>query len=113
MVRRAVVSDRTADSYAESSVVERPSVATLIARAVSAVYIAVVSLIGLDALLRALDARPANDFVHAVRTIANPLVAPFRGVFADQQWWATALIAAVVYTVAYLILLAVLGRDGD
>jgi uncharacterized protein YggT (Ycf19 family) len=113
MVRRAVMSDRTADSYAESSVVERPSIASLIARAISAVYTAVVLLIGLDALLRALHARPANDFVHAIHSIANPLVAPFRGVFSNQQWWATALIAVVVYTAIYLILMAVLGRSRD
>lgn len=113
MVRRVAVSDRTADSYAESSVVERPSVASLIVRAVTAVYVAVVSFIGLDALLRALHARPENGFVHAIHSIARPLVAPFHGVFANQQWWASALIAAVVYTVVYLILVAVLGRDRD
>jgi hypothetical protein len=111
MVRRAVVSDRAVDSYAESSVTERPPVASLIARVVTVVYVAVVSLIGLDALFRALDARQSNGFVAAVHDLASPLTAPFRGMFDNQQYWAGALIAVVVYTIAYLIAMAVLRHD--
>jgi uncharacterized protein YggT (Ycf19 family) len=111
MVRRAVVSDRAVDSYAESTVTERPSVAYLVRRAVTVVYTLVIALIALDVLLRALDARPANGFVHAVHTLASPLSAPFRGMFSHQTYWATALVAAVVYTVVYAIVMAVLGRD--
>ena len=111
MVRRVVESDRTADSYAESEVVVRPSAASLLAGVVSAVYTFVVAVIGLWALLRGLGARESNGFVHAVSATARTLVAPFNGMFSDQRWWATALIAAVVYTIAYLILMAVLRRD--
>jgi uncharacterized protein YggT (Ycf19 family) len=111
MVRRAVVDDRTASAYSESSVVERPSVASVIARVLTVVYVTVVSLIGLNVLLEATDANESNGFVNAVDTLASPLVAPFRGMFDNQQYWATALVAAVVYTVVYLIAMAVLRRD--
>ena len=110
MVRRAVVEDAATTSYAER-VEERPPVASIIARVVTVVYVAVVSLIGLDVLFEALDARESNGFVNAVDTLAGPLTAPFEGIFANQQYWATALIAAVVYTIVYLIAMAVLRRD--
>ncbi len=111
MVRRAVVDDRAVDSYSSSRVVERPPVASIVARVLTTLYVAVVSLIGLDALFRAMNARQSNGFVHAVHALASPLVAPFRGMFSDQRWWASALIAAVVYTVVYLIAMAALRRD--
>jgi hypothetical protein len=109
MVRRATVEDRAA--YSESTVVDRPSVASVIANVVSVVYVTMFSLIALDTLLRALGARPGNGFVHAVRVLARPLVAPFGGMFTHQTYWASALIAAVVYTIAFLIATAVLRRD--
>ncbi|MDQ1712323.1 MAG: hypothetical protein QOE45_1773 [Frankiaceae bacterium] len=109
MVRRAVVDDRTA--YSEETVVEHPSVATVIANVLSVVYVTAFSLIALDTLLRALGARPANGFVHAVRVLARPLIAPFTGMFTHQTYWASALIAAVVYTLAFLIATTILRRD--
>jgi hypothetical protein len=111
MVRRVAVDERTAGAYSESSVVERPPVASVIARVITAVYVAVIAIIGLDALFRALDARRSNGFVSAMHTLASPLVAPFRGMFDHQNFWASALIAAVVYTVVYLIAMAVLRHD--
>lgn len=111
-MRRAVVDDRVAgSSVSESRTVERPAIASVIANVVTVLYVAVVSFIGLDTLLRAMDARRANGFVSAVHSVASPLVAPFRGVFSDQRWWAAALIAAVVYTIVYVLLMAVLRRD--
>jgi uncharacterized protein YggT (Ycf19 family) len=114
MVRRVVTDDRAVDSRADTyteSVTERPPVASVIARVLTVVYVTVISLIGLDALFRALDANESNGFVNAVGTLASPLVAPFRGMFDNQNDWASALIAAVVYTVVYLIAMAVLRRD--
>ena len=112
MARRVVVDDdRAAGSYSESSVVERPSVASVIVRVLTAVYVFVISLIGLDTLFRALDANESNGFVSGVRDVAAPLLAPFRGMFDRQNYWGTALVAAVVYTVVYLIAMAVLRRD--
>ena len=112
MVRRVVTTDDAAvDSYTESSVVEHRSVASVIRSVLTVVYVAVLALIGLDALFRALDARQGNGFVSAVHSLASPLVAPFRGIFDNQQYWATALVAAVVYSIVYVIAMAALGRD--
>lgn len=111
MVRRAVVDDHSVGSYSESTVTQRPSVASLIANVVTVLYVTVLSLIGLDTLLKAMDARESNGFVNAVDALASPALAPFRGVFDNQEFWATALIAAVAYTVVYLIAMAVLRRD--
>jgi MFS-type transporter involved in bile tolerance (Atg22 family) len=111
MVRRAVVDDRAATAYSESQVVERPSVASVIATVVTVLFVTAIGLIGLHALFEALDARESNGLVNAVETLASPLLAPFRGVFNDQSFWATALIAAVAYTVVYLIAMAILRRD--
>ena len=111
MVRRAVVDDAGTTSVTESRIVERPSIASVIANVVSALYVAALGLIGLDTLLEAMDARESHGFVSAIDTLASPLVAPFRGVFDNQQYWATALIAAVVYTVVYLVAMAVLRHD--
>jgi Flp pilus assembly pilin Flp len=109
MVRRAVVQDPVA--YSEATVVEHTPVATVIANVVSVVYVAVMSLLALDTLLRALGARPGNGFVHAIRVLTQPLVAPFTGMFARQTYWASALIAAVVYTALFLIATTILRRD--
>jgi hypothetical protein len=109
MVRRATVEDRAA--YSESTVVEHVPVATVIANVLSVVYVTVFSLIALDTLLRALGARPANGFVHGVRVLARPLVTPFTGMFAHQTYWASALVAAVVYTIVFLVATAILRRD--
>ncbi|HVF06854.1 MAG TPA: hypothetical protein VNA20_18600 [Frankiaceae bacterium] len=113
MVRRAVVEDSTtpASSYHESRVDERPSAASLITTVLTVVYVLVISLLGLHALFEALNARESNGFVNAIETLASPLMAPFNGIFANQQHWATALIAAVVYTIVYLIAMAILRRD--
>jgi multisubunit Na+/H+ antiporter MnhG subunit len=111
MVRRAVTDDRAVDSYDETRVVEHRSVASIIRNVLSVVYVAAIGLIGLDTLFRALHARQQNGFVSAVHSLASPLEAPFRGIFAHQNYWATALIAVVVYTFAYLIAMAALGRD--
>jgi hypothetical protein len=109
MVRRATVEDRAA--YSESTVVDHPSVASVIANVISVVYVTVFSLLALDTLLRALGARPGNGFVHAIRVLARPLIAPFTGMFTHQTYWASALIAAVVYTFAFLIAMTLLRRD--
>ena len=112
MVRRVVVDDdRAVDSYSESRVTERPPVASVIARVLTAVYAFVISMIALDALFRALDANESNGFVSGVRSIGGALTAPFRGMFDNQNYWATALVAAVVYTVVYLIAMTILRRD--
>lgn len=111
MVRRAVVDDATTSAVSEERVVVRPSIASLVANVVTAVYVFALGVIGLDTLLVAMDARESNGFVSAIDALSSPFLALFRGIFDNQQYWATALIAAVVYTIGYLVAMAVLRRD--
>ena len=110
MVRRVVVDDAV-DHVAETRVVEHRSVADTIASVITVLYTAVVALIGVDVLLEALDAREENGFVSAVDNLSGVFLRPFDGVFSDQRYWGTALIAAAVYTVIYLIAMAAMRRD--
>ncbi len=112
MARRVVVDDGV-DQVSETRVVEHRSIADTIASVITVLYTAVVALIGVDVLLEALDAREQNDFVSAVDTLSGAFLRPFDGVFSDQRYWGTALIALVVYTVVYLIAMAALRRDSD
>ena len=107
---RRVLDDEVVHS---TQVVEHRPLAATISNVLSVLYTAVVSLIGLDTLLQALEARAGNAFVSAIDRISDPFLAPFNGMFNDQRYWATALIAALVYTVVYLILLTALRRDRD
>ena len=109
MVRRVVVDD--AVDQVQETVVEHRSVADTIASVLTVIYSAILALIGLDVLLEALDAREENGFVSAIDTMSGAFLRPFDGVFSDQRYWGTALIAAVVYTVIYLIAMAALRRD--
>jgi fluoride ion exporter CrcB/FEX len=108
MVRRVYADDDVAVS--ETRTVESAPIASTIANVISVLYVAILSLIGLDTLLEALGAREDNGFVSAIDTLSAPFMAPFKGVFDNQQYWATALIAAAVYTVIYLIAMAALRR---
>ncbi|HVE62937.1 MAG TPA: hypothetical protein VNB94_03955 [Mycobacteriales bacterium] len=108
-MRRVVAGDL--DQVSETRVVEHRSVAETIASVITVLYAAVIALIGIDVLLEALDAREENGFVSAIDGLSGAFTKPFDGVFADQRYWATALIAAVVYTVIYLIAMAALRRD--
>ena len=108
---RRVVTGDAVDSVSETRVVEHQSVADTIAAILSVIYTAIMSIIGLDTLLKALDAREANGFVSAIDTVAGVFLRPFEGVFSDQRYWGTALIAAAVYTVIYLIAMAAMRRD--
>lgn len=108
---RRVVTDDSVDQVSETHVVEHRSLADTIGAVLTVLYTAVLSLIGLDTLLKALDARPENGFVSAIDDVSGVFLRPFDGVFNDQRYWGTALIAAVVYTVIYLIALAAMRRD--
>lgn len=65
---------------------------------------------GLGGVRGGTGAREQNGFVSAIDTLSNPFIAPFNGIFDDQKYWASALIAAVVYTIIYLIAVAALRR---
>jgi hypothetical protein len=109
MMRR-VVTDDSVDAVIEH-VDPGPPVADILAHVATVVYSLVVSLIGLDTLLTALGARQSNGFVSFIDRLSDPLLAPFSGMFHDQSYWATALVAAVVYTLVYLLVMTALRRD--
>lgn len=108
---RRVVTGGAVDSVSETQVVEHQSIGSTIAAVLTVIYTAVLSIIGLDTLLKALEAREQNDFVRAIDSLAGVFLRPFDGVFNDQRYWGTALIAAAVYTVIYLIAMAAMRRD--
>jgi len=108
-MRRVVTDD--VDQVSETRVVEHRSLADTLASVITVIYTAIIALIGIDALLEALEAREENGFVSAIDSMSGVFIKPFEGVFADQRYWATALIAAVVYTVIYVIAMAALRRD--
>jgi uncharacterized protein YggT (Ycf19 family) len=108
MARRIYADDDVAVS--ETRTVESAPIAGTIANIITVLYVTIVSLIALDTLLEAMGAREENGFVSAIDTLSTPFIAPFKGIFNNQEYWATALIAAVVYTVVYLIAMAALRR---
>jgi fluoride ion exporter CrcB/FEX len=109
MARRVYADD--VDTVSETRVEESTPVAATVANILTVVYGAVMALIGLDVLLEALDANEGNGFVSAIDTLSSPFLAPFEGMFDNQNYWATALVAAVVYTLAYLLAMAALRRS--
>ncbi len=108
---RRVIHDGGLTTVDEERVVEHVPISLIIANVITAVYALVIGLIGLDALLQAMNAREDAAFVSFIRTVTDPLLAPFSGMFDHQAYWATALVAAIVYTLAYLVLTVVLRRD--
>lgn len=108
MARR--LHDAPVDSVSDTRVVETTPLAVTIGNILTVVYVAVISVIGIDTLLEAMDAREGNGFVSAMDTMSAPFLAPFRGVFDNQQFWGTALIAVLVYTAVYLVAMAALRR---
>ncbi|HWB70975.1 MAG TPA: hypothetical protein VG452_02065 [Egibacteraceae bacterium] len=77
------------------------------ARWINTVLLVVVGFIGLDTLFRLLQAREANAIVGFVRAVAGWFLAPFRGMFAGQDYLLTALMAVLGYCLLAAIFLAV------
>lgn len=82
------------------------------ARWVNAVLLTVVGFIALDTLFRLLEANPGNVLVGFVRAVASIFLAPFRDMFAEQQFLLTALIAVMGWSLLAAIVLAVLRAVG-
>ena len=106
MARRVFVDE----PVATDEVVPASDTALVVSNVLTAVYAAVVSIIALDTLLEALDANERNGVVRLMDNLSAPLLAPFNGMFDRQRYMLTALIAVTVYTVVYLVLMAVLRR---
>jgi multisubunit Na+/H+ antiporter MnhG subunit len=78
-------------------------------RVIYSILLAILGFIGLDTLLRALQANEGNAIVGFVRAVANVLLAPFDDVFLDQNFLLTALIAVLFYSLIAAILIVILG----
>jgi hypothetical protein len=108
MARRIHLADPVVtDDYAPAPASE---LGVILGNVLTAVYMAVVAIIGLDALLEGLDANESTGFVRLMDALSAPLLAPFEGMFDGQRSLLTACIAVVVYGVVYLIAMAVLRR---
>lgn len=77
-------------------------------RWINTALLAVLAVLTLDALLRLAGASEANLIVRGVRALANPVAAPFDGLWADQPHVVTYLLAVVGYILLVLIVFAVL-----
>lgn len=69
----------------------------ILLRFINIFLLVVVGFIGLDALFQLLSANPAHPIVAFVDRVAGRLLVPFEGMFPQQNFLITALIAIVVY----------------
>jgi hypothetical protein len=77
------------------------------ARWINTVLLIVVGFIWFDTLFRLLSAQEGNAIVRFVRAFASIFLAPFEGMFADQDYLLTAIIAVLGYSLLAGIALAV------
>jgi hypothetical protein len=73
-------------------------------RLINALLAFILLIIGIDTLLRLLDANTGNVVVGVIRRVADWLLAPFAGIFDGQSFLLTALIAAIVYWLIAVLL---------
>ena len=78
------------------------------ARWINAVLLVVVGFIGFDTLFRLLEANEENVIVGFARSGTAFFLAPFQGMFDEQEFLLTALIAVLGYALAAGIALAVI-----
>ena len=76
-------------------------------RWINTVLLVVVGFVGFDTLFRLLDANEDNVIVGFTRSVAGPFLAPFQGMFDDQEYLLTALIAVLGYALLAGIALAI------
>jgi short subunit fatty acids transporter len=69
----------------------------ILLRFINVLFLVAAGFIGLDALFQLLSANPAHPIVAVVDRVAGRLLVPFEGMFPQQNFWITALIAIVVY----------------
>lgn len=68
----------------------------------------VVGVISFDTLFRLLEAQDSNVIVRIMRTFSTIFLVPFRGMFGDQEYVMTALVAVLGYALLAGIALSVL-----
>jgi hypothetical protein len=77
------------------------------ARWINTLLLVIVGFVGLDTLFQLLGALEGNAIVRLVRAIAGFFLAPFEGMFEDQEYLLTAIIAVLGYSLLAGIALAV------
>jgi hypothetical protein len=97
-----------ASSHVRTSYWEGPS------RWINTTLLVIAGFIGLDTLLRLLNANPGNAIVSFVRAVAAVFLAPFQNMFPEQQYLLTAIIAILGWSLlAGLVLAIVRNLGGD
>lgn len=77
-------------------------------RWINAALLAVLAVLSLDGVLRLVGASEDNLIVRGVRALANPLTAPFDGLWEGQPHAVTWLLAVVGWIVLVLVVFAVM-----
>jgi hypothetical protein len=77
------------------------------ARWINTLLLIIVGFVGLDTLFQLLGALEDNAIVRLVRFVAGIFLAPFEGMFEDQEFLLTAVIAVLGYSLLAGIALAV------
>jgi hypothetical protein len=72
----------------------------------------IAGFIGLDTLLRLLDANPGNGIVAFVRSVAGIFLAPFQNMFSEQQYLLTAVIAVLGWSLLAALIQAIVRNTG-
>ncbi len=86
-----------------------PSEFILARRAVYFIFDIIELLLGIRFVLKLFGADPTTSFSNFIETVAGPLLAPFRGIFAAVATqgmifdWATLVAMAVYALIAYII----------
>ncbi|QBI19405.1 hypothetical protein ER308_07470 [Egibacter rhizosphaerae] len=79
-----------------------------VARWVNAALLVVVGVLGFDTLFRLLEANEDNVLVALTREVAEFLLAPFEGMFAEDEFLLTTFVAVLVYGLVAAIVLTAL-----
>jgi hypothetical protein len=77
------------------------------ARWINTILLVIIGFVGFDTLFRLLQAREENAIVGVVRSAATVFLAPFEGMFEEQEYLMTAIIAVLGYCLLAAIVLAV------
>jgi hypothetical protein len=79
-----------------------------VGRWINTLLLFIVGIVSFDTLFRLLEAQDGNIIVSVVRVLAALVLVPFQGMFSEQDYVLTALIAVLGYTLLVGIALAVL-----
>src|SRR5690606_28257282 len=79
-----------------------------IGRWINTLLLFVVGVVVFDTLFRMLEAQESNFIVRAVRLLSTVLLLPFHGMFSENDYFQTAMVAVLGYAVVVGIALSVL-----